>query len=379
MIYSTDLTEISGKINHLNIIKYVSDLHWVKYTGKVKEGLSIYQKTVNERFYQINIPCDKSFYDYAIAMRKVVSILALTEKKSEEQIILELLNPLSDILRFRDISDSVENGSILLEDGIRLFENAKRLVLSAAQDVVNYKRTYKGRISDQVQKFVDQCRYGQTEIGSYVVSIVCPFANLSSDGEYKQLSIFSEETEAANSMTRQTTKKIFDSISEIKNTLDAGGDLCSLIEDESKKISVSFVESLMNLNLSKPNDSIEISAKWAPTIYENKPQVDMISISHDYYDPMKCLVDKYKKEEELNDVVFEGKISELEANTKIEDRKQGQATLVYISGTSLKTIKLSMDKENYDIAIIAHKEGKTIRAVGEKAKRHLKNVTIEIL
>ena len=139
MIYSTDLTEISGKINHLNIIKYVSDLHWVKYTGKVKEGLSIYQKTVNERFYQINIPCDKSFYDYAIAMRKVVSILALTEKKSEEQIILELLNPLSDILRFRDISDSVENGSILLEDGIRLFENAKRLVLSAAQDVVNYK------------------------------------------------------------------------------------------------------------------------------------------------------------------------------------------------------------------------------------------------
>ena len=129
MIYSVDLNEMAGRINYVNLCKYVSDLQWKKYEGRLKAGVAVYQKKINDKLFQITIPCNRDFSDYAYAMRKVVETLSFTENKSEEQLILELLNPLSDILRVRHISPSVENGSILFEDAINLFENSKNCLL----------------------------------------------------------------------------------------------------------------------------------------------------------------------------------------------------------------------------------------------------------
>lgn len=104
MIYSANLTEMAGKINHIDLSKYVSDLNWKKYEGRLKQGIAVYQKTIDNELYQITIPCDRNLYDYDFAMRQVIETLSFTENKSEEQLILELLNPLSDILRVRHIS-----------------------------------------------------------------------------------------------------------------------------------------------------------------------------------------------------------------------------------------------------------------------------------
>lgn len=379
MIYSANLTEMAGKINHIDLSKYVSDLNWKKYEGRLKQGIAVYQKTIDNELYQITIPCDRNLYDYDFAMRQVIETLSFTENKSEEQLILELLNPLSDILRVRHISPSVDNGSILFEDAINLFENSKKLLLNATLDCYNYKRIYRGRAPENVQQFINNCRYGQTEIGSYVISLVCPFMSLA-DGGIQQLSIFTDEEESAFSITRKATKKLIESIAEIKEIIDNGNDLSEIIEDPEKKISVSFVESLSNLNINKENNSLEINATWAPTIRQNKPKITKIEISHDYYAPLKSVVDRYKREDEATTNIIEGRISKLNASPNIEERKNGKATLVYINNESkAKKITLDLTKDDYDIAILAHSEGKTIRARGEISGNDMSVNTIEIL
>lgn len=67
-------------------------------------------------------------------------------------------------------------------------------------------------MDDVVQKFLSDCRFGQTEIGSYVVSVVCPFAELNEGEGYKQLSIFSDEEQCAESLTRKITNKVMKNI-----------------------------------------------------------------------------------------------------------------------------------------------------------------------
>lgn len=381
MIYSVDLDEMAGRISYIDLCKYVYDLNWTKFPGKVREGIAVYQKTIGNELFQINIPCDRSFSDYPYAIRKAVRILSFTESKSEEQLILELLNPMSDILRVRHISSSVENGSILFEDAINLYDNAKKLLTNAALDITCYKKIYKGRISDTVQEFISKCRYGQTEIGSYVISLVCPFVNIDDDGQVQQLNIFSDEENAAVSITRRATKKVMDSISIIKETIEEGKDLSDLVEDESKQISVSFIESLTNMNLINPGSALEIKAKWAPTIRDNISQKSVVEMSHDYYSPLQSVVEKYKADDQKETCIIEGKIANLKAPPQIEKRTKGNAKLVYIADDSSKTkaVQLTLDPDNYRIAIQAHQEGKTIRAVGKKAGNKMNDVSIIIL
>lgn len=380
MIYSVDLDEMAGKISHIDFIKYISDLQWKKYQGRVHENVAVYQKFIDDHFFQITVPCNRELRDYAYAMRKAIGVLSITESKSEEQLILELLNPISDILRVRHISSTVENGSILFEDAINLYENSKKLLTNAALDATNYKRLYKGRTCEYVQQFISKCRYGQTEIGSYVISLVCPFVKIEEDGTVQQLSIFSEESNCAHSITRKATKKIMDSISLIKTTIENGGNLSDLIEDETKHISVSFIESLSNLNISNENNGIEIKAKWAPTICDNISTVNQISLNHDYYSPLKSIVDKYREKDEQDSCTIEGKISLLQATPKIEERKTGIVKLAYISddGKKTKKLQLVLDKDNYNIAISAHQAGKTVRAIGTLQGNKMTNVSLEI-
>lgn len=381
MIYSVDLDEMAGRISHIDLCKYVSDLGWKKYTGVIRDGVAYYQKTLNDSFYQITIPCDRSFYDYSSSMRKVVSTLSFTESKSEEQVILELLNPMSDILRVRHISDSVENGSILFEDAIQLYDNARKLLTNAALDVTSYKRFYKGRPNDRVQQFISKCRYGQTEIGSYVISLVCPFVDFDENGVGKQLSFFSDESNAAVSITRQSTKKIMDSVCLLKDSIESGINLSEIVEDESKHISISFIESLINLNLAGVDSKLEITAKWAPTIRENTAQRSVVEVSHDYYSPLQSIVAKYKADDERETCVIEGKIADLKATPQIEKRTKGNAKLVFIADDSSKTqsVQLTLDPDSYNTAIRAHQEGRTIRAIGKKTGNKMTDVSIIIL
>ena len=381
MIYSVDLDKMAGRIAYIELCKYVSDLGWKKYSGKVMSGLAVYHKYHLDTLFQITVPCDREFEDYALAMRKVIATLSITEGKSEEQLILELLNPLSDILRVRHISPDVENGSILFEDAINLFENSKKLLLNAALDssIGSYKKIYRGRPPEDVQQFINHCRYGQTEIGSYVISLVCPFVTFD-QGQLQQLTLFSEEENASVSITRRATKKLVESLSEIKQAVEDGGDLSEIIEDPEKNISVSFIESITNLNIEKANNSLEIKAKWAPTINSNRPGVDKIQLSHDHYSPLKSIVDKYKKEDETVSQTFEGRISKLYASPNLEDREKGRATLVYINQLNkTSSVNLLLSKVDYDIAISAHSEGRTIRAIGEVSGKNMVVNTLEIL
>ena len=65
----------------------------------------------------------------------------------------------------------------MFDDAIQLFVNAKKLIAATALDVINPKKMHYGRINEPVRNFLSQCRFGQTEIGSYVVSVICPFVD----------------------------------------------------------------------------------------------------------------------------------------------------------------------------------------------------------
>lgn len=356
-----DLTE---KISPLAFAKYLKDMGWEQYQSK-RQYIKIFQYEKNDDFFQVIIPTEKKLNDYKEAMYKAVVTVAEAENKSVEQVLLYLLNPNTDILKIRLEKKDVEAGNILFDDAIRMYENAKRLLAATALDILHPKKYHQGRMDDCVLKFLSSCRFGQTEIGSYVVSVVCPFAELDENEDYKQLSIFSDEEQCANSLTRQVTSRVMKNISFIKNQIDNGEMDKLILQDEDKIISANFYEALGGLNLDSNGADVEFIAEWSPIVKNADCVKSRILLTHDYYQPIETTIERLKDETNKSTRII-GRIKKLESSPDVQKRKIGKITVVYLDeNDKRKTVTVNLNKNEYDKAIKAHERGFHVEIVGE--------------
>ena len=364
MIYSVNFMDLTEKISPLAFAKYLKDMGWEQYQSK-RQYIKIFQYEKNDDFFQVIIPTEKKLNDYKEAMYKAVVTVAEAENKSVEQVLLYLLNPNTDILKIRLEKKDVEAGNILFDDAIRMYENAKRLLAATALDILHSKKYHQGRMDDCVLKFLSSCRFGQTEIGSYVVSVVCPFAELDENEDYKQLSIFSDEEQCANSLTRQVTSRVMKNISFIKNQIDNGEMDKLILQDEDKIISANFYEALGGLNLDSNGADVEFIAEWSPIVKNADCVKSRILLTHDYYQPIETTIERLKDETNKSTRII-GRIKKLESSPDVQKRKIGKITVVYLDeNDKRKTVTVNLNKNEYDKAIKAHERGFHVEIVGE--------------
>jgi len=364
MIYSADFIEMAGKINHVNVSKYLNNLGWKAIPVKRKH-IEVFQIDENGVFFQVDLPVSKEFRDYKIAMYRCIESIAQSLNKSVEQVILELLNPLSDVLRLRIRESELDTGSIYFEDAIRLYDNAKKLLWATIKDIVSPKLRHIRRAENLIDEFISNCRFGQTEIGSYVVSVVCPILDISNN-QYKQLSLFSKEDEAADSITRQVVNKLITSVQKVKESINQGKfeELIHENAETNNCISINFLEALSEINIYRKDSILDISAQYAPTIRKNRLDNASVTIDHNYYDPISTFVrDKTPQEGEV--MSFFGRIKRLSAQPDIKTRDSGSITIVFLSKNNKGVYaSVNLTKEDYNAAIEAHKDGKMIKIVG---------------
>lgn len=336
-------------------------------------------------------------------MQSVRSLML--KKKSVEQLMLYLLNPNTDILKIRLDKKEVESGNIMFDDAIQLFVNAKKLIAAAALDVINPKKIHYGRIDEPVQKFLSQCRFGQTEIGSYVVSVICPFVDFPKTEGYKKLNAFFDEEQYAYSLTREVINRLMTNVATIKQKID-DGNLESLANYDSP-ISSNFYEALSGLSMDTEDTTVEFMAEWSPTVKSNRCKYNRILITNDYYAPIRTIiskmkeytnkrietVDKIKRLEvapisdsreygtiERTEIV--GKIIELKAAPVIDSREYGTIVIYVGDNARVKSVTVKLDREDYDMAVAAHQHGKAVKVVGDlkgQVKSVMENVIFSVV
>ena len=362
MIYSVNYFDMAEKLSPLAVSRYLDETGWTVFPLK-RTDVKVYQYKKDNNLLQINIPLEKSLADYKQSMYEAVKKIALAENKSIEQVMLYLLNPNTDILKIRLDKKEMESGNILLDDAIKLYDNAKKLLAATATDVINFKKIHYGKFDAPVQKFLNQCRFGQTEIGSYIVSVVCPFAELSDTEGYHQLSIFSDEEQCAKSLTRQVTNKLMSNIATIKNKIDNGN--TESLSNGHDNISSNFFEALNGLNLQYEDTTIEFTAEWSPVVKTNRCSYDKIKITNDYYQPISNVINKIKQITNKQTEIV-GRIKELKASPVIDKRTEGTVVVVFIDDNSkAKTVVVNLSREDYDNAVDAHHYGKAVKIIGD--------------
>ena len=404
MIYSVNFVDMTLKLNPLAVTKYLSETNWELYPIK-RNDIKIFQYKKEDLFEQVTIPLDKKLRDYKNAMYDAVCKIAYVEKKSVEQLMLYLLNPNTDILKIRLDKKEVESGNIMFDDAIQLFVNAKKLIAATALDVINPKKMHYGRINEPVRNFLSQCRFGQTEIGSYVVSVICPFVDFTGTVGYKKINVLSDEEQCANSLTRKVINRLLTNIATIKQEIDAGN-LESLANYDSP-ISSNFYEALSGLSMDTEDTTVEFMAEWSPTVRSNQCKYNRILITNDYYEPIRTIiskiteytnerietVDKIERLEvapiidsreygtiERTEIVV--KIIELKAAPVIDSREYGTIVIYVGDNARVKSVTVKLDREDYDKAVAAHQHGKAVKVVGDlkgQVKSVMENVIFSVV
>ena len=358
---NNDIKQKAHQINFLALQQYLTGKKWQKQLSKKGDKAFFRQFIGDNVISEIALPLNRNFSDYDEAIIKAINLIADNEQRAPIQLINDLLLPPADQIRFRVNNARTKDGLISLSEGFMLFESAKKSLLATAHDIIKPEIYHKRLGLKDAQQFIDSCMMGQTERGSFIASIVCPIGNHSVDDNYQQLSLFNSFEDLTSSFTRQVTTKLMNSISTVKQVIEAQN--YSYFENNS--ISGNFLESLIEMGEYGESEEIQIMTSWAPTA----PQLDSsvpnsVIITKDYILPLEQVVEKIRERNADEVGEFIGRISDTKAEPDIKLRSEGVIIFNCVGEYGAIKAKVTLNKDDFQKAVIAFEKGSTIRVKG---------------
>ena len=376
----TDISELANSINGLGFSKVLSASGWIRIPFK-KDYIAIFQKHHGDTFSQVDIPLSKDIRGYSEMMVKAISEFAEAEGISEDNAMLILQYPNADIIQIRISDPAMQAGTITMDAANKVYDNARKLLAATAQDVIDPRKVHKGRPSSKVSSFIGNCRFGQTEVGSYIVPLVCPLQDINEEQEIaEQLSLFNDDYRLSSSFTRKVTARLMDNLEDISSCAMNGGDISTITErSDERLISVNFLDALESLNATP---ILDFSISWSNQASMNRSRIDKVRFSNDM-NPVISASSIELKGSVKPDISIIGKVISLKAVPDAEERTEGIAEIIYIDeNEKIRRAKAILSREDYNIALDAHKRGLHVHMEGkdqEGSKGPYKALTFSVI
>jgi hypothetical protein len=258
--------DLARQVTPRSLTNYVSALNWPRVEG-INGHISVFHRP-DSPLHQVVIPLDESFSDYPESVTEAIYKLADYENRSAQEVLEHLLLPPADMLTFREVSPDAESGSLPFDHAVRMINGTRKLLLSVAHSVL-VPRAYHPRLSrSEAEEFVNRCRLGQTQRGSFALNVACPL----------ELPVSLSGLQS-DPFARQVTTLLLQSLGALAKVADSkiGDDLL----DSSKYpgISANLCESLLLLRPNGDRGRIIVSATWSraflPSSKEPSQQVEL--------------------------------------------------------------------------------------------------------
>lgn len=360
-----NIYKLVTKISFNTLQEYLLLRNWRKLESKNQE-IAILSAPNDDPKLDVMLPLSRNFADYDEAILDSIKKISQFENRDTIEIINDLIVPPSDIVRFKIQSESTSLGIIPLDQGFELLESAKKAILSSASDLIAPSLFHKRMAYKSALQFINSCYLGQTERGSFVASIICPFIDYSNFDDPIQLSLFSSQDMLQNCLTRNVTKKLMSSLNKVKSSIDGNSTIEIVHPSNLDLISCNFLESIVEINEVTPNSRVVITMDWSTStrIPENIP--NNVEFTYDYVEPLRSIIDQLRPS--IMDVtgVYVGKISKIQANPDALIRDFGEITFVFI-GDDEKAISARVILNDSDLhqAIIAFDRGNNVKIKGK--------------
>lgn len=364
---NNEIYKLSNELNPISVQSYLMNTGWKRFKGK-REHIAFFTKELNGVFKEILLPLQRSFSDFGTLMLNATKSISALEDREFIQVLSDLsIGKPSDVIRIRLTNEDTKEGTISFEDGFKLLENARNALYATACDVIQpeiYHRRLSFKSADQ---FIEECRLGQTERGSFIASVICPFVDESNvDDKPKQFTLFDDPKDYKLSFTRKVTSQMMKSLDTINKSIE-NGELDKLAKGEAGiVISANFLESILNIKqLNKDSSSIEFISSWSSLAPIDNTTPSKIEVQKDFVPAIDSIIDKMTPRNLQEPGEFVGKVFQVKAESDLSKRFDGEVLFNLIGGENKSfTAKATLNLKEYNEACIAHEQGKNIQIKG---------------
>lgn len=371
-----DWENMISKLSPERLARYLTIHNWVEidslFEGKVRQFLNPQQNDA------ILLPTDNSFSDYQNIMYRFLCILAEEEKESLKGLYNKLVNPSCDILKWRIADENTFNGAIPFSSMGSNIDYIRDMLGSACLDILNPSPYHAKLYTNDVQTQLKKYSFGQTEIGSYILNILCPLG-------FYQYQLF-DPNEETLPLSRRINLNVLRNIDKIQHSvLENSQEMRDNVAEGN--ISVNFLTSLSNLYEENMNSNLTISAAWNSTIpfLEGEP-ISTVQLQPCCIDKVGQTIEEFTQHEEQNvEVEYVGKIVSISTDAEIDDREKCVVKLATI-GDNLRTTTILATlsyADFFNIADSAFQTGANVKVKGTKTttfrSTKLSNARLEII
>lgn len=344
------------KLHNERLCSFLALRHWIElpslFDGQVR------QYATPDGNDAIMIPIRNTFSDFYRVMYESLNTIALFEKTTLKGLFNILINPSSDIIKWRIADDNTSLGAISFNAMFDNIDNIRNLLASTYIDIINPSQFHKKVMINEVQDQIATYKFGQTEVGSYILNLVSPLG-------FYQYQLFDPSINDLP-INRQININMLKNINNIQQSVENQD---SRLDDEvaSGYISVNFLNSLSKLYEVNRDSDVSISAAWnidIPTIEES---VSQLTLNPYCIEKVIQTAEKYTPTQEQNVLkTYYGKITNINGAPEIDSRTKLIITVATIGDESQRMfVKVELDNAVYShIVTEAFENGANIKVSG---------------
>ena len=212
---------------------------------------------VGEARPEIIVPRTERLGDYASVVATLIETFAKVADQDELTVYRALVTADRDVVRVRAAES--DDGSVTLNDGVDLIGGARDMLLSAACSLRDPRPVYRAGANREAVDLVKRVRLGQTDQGSFVVTLLTPVV------PPPMPTLFPNLDDRNAPIERRMTRRLFEALSAARQAAERtmAGDEGAFGEAVANGVSANLCEALVRII--EPFPTLDCGVSWART------------------------------------------------------------------------------------------------------------------
>lgn len=338
-------------VSPLMMTAYARAAGWIP-VGRYRQHSEIYEHVDAP---ELIIPGTERLLDYADAVAAFVQVIAIAEARDELEVYRDLVSSDRDLVRLR-APYAGSDGSVFIDAGVMLFEQARNLLTAAACAATGPRRTYRAGSVKEAQDYMSRVRLGQTEQGSYVVTLLIPIPpamRLEQSGLWPE-----HDEEPFERRVTKTLAKSLDAARVAAESVALGGASGGFERAVDAGVSANLCDALADLIDS--GEGLDVSFSWAKT--RPRPETrKVISFERSEAPIFRAAASDFRSKEPRGEETLMGWVNKLARKPQADAGAISLST--FIEGKPV-SVSVPLPTSTYHEALQAHDDEKPISIRG---------------
>lgn len=314
--------------------------------------------------FEMLVPLSRELGDFVPRMADVLRTLEIAEQRSQLEILRDLTTLAADVIRVRALQPDVQDGTIPLDEGVQLVQRAQDMLLAAACAAVQPKAYFPTRKPSAAVSYMEHVRLGQTERGSFVVTLLSRVPPGLEPGKNGQGRLDVEDP-----FERQATRALARALAATRDAAQeaaATGEFAAFQSAVASGVSANLCEALAGMAGGNTEArELGVSLAWSPLRPLEAPEPSRMVLTADAIPIIREAGRLFREAAPREEFELRGVVIGLRRD---EGTPLGRVTITAVVDDTLRKVQLDLADPDYTQAVEAHKREQIVLCEGELAR-----------